>query len=672
MKNIIPFLFGIHMHQPVDNFGNVLEEAVRKCYFPFFKTVSRYPEFKFSVHCSGWLLEQVQLHFPELFSIMKQLSDAGSLEFLSGGYYEPILCSIPSIDRIGQIKKLTNSIKKNFHQTACGIWLTERVWEESIVGDLNSCGIDYTLVDDYHFLCAGFNKDELQGYYLTEDDGKNLAIFPINKDLRYAIPFKTVDKAINIIKKNGAAIIFDDAEKFGLWPHTYDWVYEKGWLDNFIRKILEHPLIEPMQYNYYLKHNKPLGIAYLPNVSYYEMGQWSLNADDAVKLETLRQQMGKEQFEEYGVKFLKGGVWKNFFHKYSESNHLHKRMIEHSLLQGTTKDKQFKENLYKAQTNDVFWHGIFGGLYLPNLRDNAYRYLIKCDNIRYKNGDMFIERKDINCDGSDEIRIVTKKLNYIISPIGGQIIEFDDREKLFNFQNVITRRKEAYHEKMLTNMPDNIKTDEMSSIHSSSFAVDKTIKAALHFDWYNKNSFIDHISDKSFNLKNFHDCSFREYGDFVNMPYESNINGRLVSYERKGGIYMKKEYDTDLKKQYLFKDDGFEFKLELDSSCREQLVYAVECNLHFANLRDVMIEDKFLGNEGRIDDIKQFSINDSCTDKKIAFSFSTPFDLIYYPLETISQSELGYNKTIQGVSIAAVFPFKGRLSFSCSVLICRR
>jgi len=116
----------------------------------------------------------------------------------------------------------------------------------------------------------------------------------------------TVDKAINIIIKNGAAIIFDDAEKFGLWPHTYDWVYEKGWLDNFIRKILEHPLIEPMQYSYYLKHNKPLGIAYLPNVSYYEMGQWSLNADDAVKLETLKQQMGKEQFEEYGVKFLKG------------------------------------------------------------------------------------------------------------------------------------------------------------------------------------------------------------------------------------------------------------------------------------------------------------------------------------------------------------------------------
>jgi len=234
-----PFLFGIHMHQPVDNFRNVIEEAVRKCYEPFFETVLKYPEFKFSVHCSGWLLEQIKLHYLKLFSMMKRLNDAGSLEFLSGGYYEPILCSIPSVDRIGQIDKLTSSIKDYFNQTPTGIWLTERVWEASLVSDLNSCGIDYTLVDDYHFLCSGFNKQELQGYYLTEDNGKRLAIFPINKELRYAIPFFKADKAIKAIKKNDTAIIFDDAEKFGLWPHTYDWVYKKGWLDSFIQKLLD-------------------------------------------------------------------------------------------------------------------------------------------------------------------------------------------------------------------------------------------------------------------------------------------------------------------------------------------------------------------------------------------------------------------------------------------------
>ena len=38
-----------------------------------------------------------------------------------------------------------------------------------------------------------------------------------------------------------AAIYFDDIEKFGIWPETYQWVYEKGWLDNFIQGVLASP-----------------------------------------------------------------------------------------------------------------------------------------------------------------------------------------------------------------------------------------------------------------------------------------------------------------------------------------------------------------------------------------------------------------------------------------------
>ena len=40
---------------------------------------------------------------------------------------------------------------------------------------------------------------------------------------------------------------------------------------------------------------------------------------------------------------------------------------------------KYKEALYKAQCNDVLWHGVFGGIYLGNLRDNAYKYIIECE-----------------------------------------------------------------------------------------------------------------------------------------------------------------------------------------------------------------------------------------------------------------------------------------------------
>ena len=68
-----------------------------------------------------------------------------------------------------------------------------------------------------------------------------------------------------------------------------------------------------------------------------------------------------------GVKFLKGGIWKNFFVKYEESNRIHKRTLELSKARESVNKPDFDTALYKAQTNDALWHGVFGGLYLPNL-----------------------------------------------------------------------------------------------------------------------------------------------------------------------------------------------------------------------------------------------------------------------------------------------------------------
>jgi hypothetical protein len=40
-------LFGIHMHQPVDNFDWVIDMRLAVCYKPFFEVMSRYPSFRF-------------------------------------------------------------------------------------------------------------------------------------------------------------------------------------------------------------------------------------------------------------------------------------------------------------------------------------------------------------------------------------------------------------------------------------------------------------------------------------------------------------------------------------------------------------------------------------------------------------------------------------------------
>ena len=108
MKNTIKLLFGIHMHQPIDNFDWVIKHGVEVCYGPFFEVMSKYPQFKFAVHCSGWLMEEIKSKHPKVYKNIKYLADKGSIEFFSAGYYEPILSVIPSEDRVAQIDMLSN------------------------------------------------------------------------------------------------------------------------------------------------------------------------------------------------------------------------------------------------------------------------------------------------------------------------------------------------------------------------------------------------------------------------------------------------------------------------------------------------------------------------------------------------------------------------------------
>ncbi|KIO47787.1 glycosyl hydrolase, partial [Nitrosospira sp. NpAV] len=143
----------------------------------------------------------------------------------------------------------------------------------------------YVIVDDYHFICAGKNKADLNGYFTTEEDYRTLDLFPISEALRYRLPFSPAPEAITYIESlidqstNGhqpAAIYFDDIEKFGIWPETYQWVYERGWLEQFIQGVLASPYIRLQRYRDYHASEKTRGIIYLPTTSYIEMNEWTL------------------------------------------------------------------------------------------------------------------------------------------------------------------------------------------------------------------------------------------------------------------------------------------------------------------------------------------------------------------------------------------------------------
>jgi len=664
MKKTTKLLFGIHMHQPIDNFDWVIEKGVALCYGPFFATMRNYEGFKFSVHCSGWLMEQIKQKHPNVYKDIKYLAKKGSIEFFGAGYYEPILSAIPSEDRVAQIEMLSQSIQKDFAQTPKGMWLTERVWESAIIPDLSSCGIEYTLMDDYHFESAGFDADALDGYYMSEESGKEIALFPINKRLRYAIPFLNVASAIEAIKsfsskEDSAAILFDDAEKFGMWPGTFEWVYEKKWLENFVEAVLADESIETMHFSDYKERYPTRGIAYLPNVSYYEMGEWSLRAEETLHLQELKEQIGENH--------LKGGIWKNFFVKYQESNRIHKRTLELSKAAKKVNKKGFNLALYKAQANDSLWHGVFGGLYLANLRDNVYKYIIEAENIRYAKKTL-IELDTNELDGHPKAKMVTQEsLLRFDGASGGQLVEFDARDLCFNYQNTLMRRREAYHEYLLNPQEQTHQKEEIDgidTIHHAPIKITEKLTNAIIYDWHQKNSFVDHITDLAFNVENFKYANFREFGDFANQAFTLAHTQESLTFSRHGGIYDGIKQETTLSKTYTPLPNGTAFEISLATESQESYFYVLECNFHFAEYDSTTLNSEPLQEMQTQEQLDKIVLHDNYLGKKITLTLSQACKLHAFKLNTLSQSEEGFDLSTQGLSLALVFDFSQRLTLN--------
>ncbi len=289
----------LHNHQPIGNFDHVFEQAFQDSYLPFLEVFERYQGLKISLHTSGPLMEWLAERHGEYLDRVKNLVAAGRVEIIGGPFYEPILTMLPGRDRIGQITTYTKWLGERFATDVQGMWMPERVWEQSLAADLVDAGMKYTLLDDFHFKNAGLTEDELHGYYITEDDGRVLSIFPGSERLRYLIPFADPQQTIDYLGQiahdhPGAVVVFgDDGEKFGTWPDTKKHVYDNGWLRKFFDALSHNSeWIHTTTLAEASANVPPRGSIYLPDGSYREMTEWALPTDVQMQYERPRTRDG--------------------------------------------------------------------------------------------------------------------------------------------------------------------------------------------------------------------------------------------------------------------------------------------------------------------------------------------------------------------------------------------
>lgn len=457
MSNTPPldFYCAFHLHQPVGNFGHVIEDHVRTVYRPLIEHLAARPEWPVIVHVSGALFEWCEQYDHALIDDLAQLASDGRAEFLLAGFYEPVLASLPVPDRLTQIAWLREWLQRTMGAAGDGLWLTERVWEPDLARDLADAGVKYALVDDRHFLVSGHERRTLAAVFRTEHDGRLLDLLPIDETLRYLIPFQPVpDIEAHLRAERDAgrrvAIFADDAEKFGGWPKTHEWVFGSGWLDDFLDAMVEMQSrgeIRLVRGPQLLTDAPRGGLAYLGNASYREMEQWSLPPELGRQHLRLTEEFGEARMAGVEGAFIRGAHWKHFLVKYPEANRAHKHMLALSALCRTQGDPEdARRAIGRGQSNDSLWHGVFGGLYLPWLREAVWSNLAEAEAILRRGQPLDITIGDHDADGDDEWWIHGEHTSVIIAPHRGGAVELwmllAQRE---NGADALTRRVESYH-----------------------------------------------------------------------------------------------------------------------------------------------------------------------------------------------------------------------------------
>ncbi|HYM15664.1 MAG TPA: alpha-amylase/4-alpha-glucanotransferase domain-containing protein [Dehalococcoidia bacterium] len=663
----------LHNHQPVGNYGFVIEQVYEQAYAPMLAALERHPGVRVAMHTSGCLFDWIEAHRPDYIGRLRGLCDRGQVEMMTGGYYEPILPMISDAAKRGQIAMLSEYIAARFAQRPTGLWLTERVWEPGLPAPLARAGVGWTLVDDAHFRTVGVSEDEPDGYYVTEDQGERVHLFAGSQRLRYAIPWADVDEVLRELRAIAASsardapyvLLGDDGEKFGAWPTTFAHVWEQGWIERFF-SALEGAAdwLETMPPGEYARRFDARGLIYLPAASYEEMMEWALPADASAAYHRTVARL--EHGHDDARAFVRGGFWRSFLAKYPEANAMHKRgvRIEAKLLAGD--GGAARDALWAAQCNCPYWHGVFGGLYLRHIRAATNANLVRAerlaDALAAASG-VTVSEGDCDFDGEGEVLVQSGDISLLIHPgVGGMVSEFDLRRRDWALLDVLARRREAYHEALLEGREEGAPT-EVANIHGAVRVKEAGLAAGLIFDRYRRGGLQEWIAAPDATVEAFARGAagmLWEPAGAWKLRAGRDDTGATVTLEREvDGWRVAKELDVPASGEsvgvrYAITNTSEEPRSgSLISEWNMAPPQAPEGDDRIALLRAGGAEVALRQETGAIADLRSFVIRGSAA-YGLRCELDEPCDVWHFPVDSISSSEGGLERVSQGASVSVV------------------
>jgi alpha-amylase len=207
------------------------------------------------------------------------------------------------------------------------------------------------------------------------------------------------------------------------------------------------------------------------------------------------------------------------------------------------------------------------------------------------------------------------------------------------------------------------------TIHERVAVKEEGLQYHLLYDWYTRGSLLDHFLGSGVDLAEFMRSEYYEAGDFVLGAYamRSKRTGKsaVVTLERDGvvaGLPVK------LRKELSLRSASGEFIVTYSITNRssEELNTAFGSEFNFSLLAgnahdryyDIpghSLDKKNLASLGETNDVTQVSLVDEWLRLRLTLAFSRPAILWRAPVETVSQSEAGFERVYQSSLVMPIW-----------------
>jgi alpha-amylase len=395
----------------------------------------------------------------------------------------------------------------------------------------------------------------------------------------------------------------------------------------------------------------------------------------------------ESQHREDVLRYLRGSIWRNFMVRYDEVNHMNKRMLlvaskVHAMPAGPDKERAL-DLLWRAQANDAYWHGLFGGVYLFNFRVANYANLIEAEALAEgQDAPLAVRQFDFDKDGAEDIVLTGAPLNAIWKPsVGGALLELDHRALRYNVLNIMTRREEGYHGeireaaasgRLVT--PETLKSGVTFEERDAIRAKEAGIEQYLLYDWYRRGAFIDHFLREDADLTAFYRMFYGEQGDFVNLPYVAEVQAdgkeARVTLNREGRVWVGDQLrPVRVSKTFIFRHGEERFTCAYTvtnlSGAPVDVRFAVELASGFDGGQALDYghmtvnggaESLSLAANQEHTGVSRHTTVSSLRGIALTTILDQPCTLWTFPLETVTNSEAGYERGYQGTVYLHLWP----------------